>query len=327
MTLTLLFRSLAVLAASCAVAVGCGATEASTGRWDLQATSAAFSYPCWIEISGAGAGGETAVRYVGRVGTVKPIKRVEFDGDTLVFTENEWFGTYETVKHDLRFSGDTASGTFTRADGQTLAVTGRRAPPLDRAAPATWSSPRALFNGRDLAGWRAAKGDKPPAHWLARDGELVLLRAGPPLRTEETFDDFTLRAEFNCPAGGNTGIYLRGRYELQIEEEAAVVPADRQTGAIYGFLGAATPPPRRPGEWRTLAVTLVGRRVTVVLDGATLYAEREIPGLTGEALDSDEAAPSPVVLQASHKPGAGEIRFRHLTIATPLAPASPPSAP
>lgn len=296
------------------MAVAVRATPAA-GRWDLQATSAAFSYPCWIEI--AASDGDARVCYVGRVGAVKPIRDFELAGEALSFSHDEWFGKYERVRHTLRFAGDDATGAFTRADGTVLAVTGRRSPALDRAAPARWSEPRAIFNGRDLSGWEPLRGANPPSNWRVDDDVIVLAKGGPGLRTTERFDDFKLRAEYSCPAEGNTGIYLRGRYELQLEEESAVAPPDRRTGAIYGFVGPAEAPPRRPDAWRSLEVTLVGRRVTVVLDGSTLYADREIPGITGEALDSDEGAPGPFVLQASHRLAAGVIRFRNLTVATP----------
>ena len=70
---------------------------------------------------------------------------------------------------------------------------------------------------------------------------------------------------------------------------------------------------RAAGEWQTLDVELVGRRVTVVLNGTTIIDGQEIPGITGGALDSDEGEPGPIMLQGDH----GPIEFRTLTIALP----------
>jgi hypothetical protein len=137
--------------------------------------------------------------------------------------------------------------------------------------------------------------------------------SGANLATERTFEDFRLQLEFRVPEGGNSGVYLRGRYEVQIAGSAPATPSDGDLGAIYGFL-APTEIPYRPGEWQTLDVTLIGRLVTVALNGRTVICNREIPGITGGALDSDEGSPGPILLQGDH----GPVEFRNIV----LTPAS-----
>lgn len=289
------------------------------GRWDLDVTGREIRFPAWLEIAEGGGGRE--IRYVGRVGNARDIRGYKLGETFLQFSRNEWFGAYEMLDHTFRFAGDRVTGTLRRANGDTLEVTGKRAPTLRRQAPAQWSPARSLFDGTSFADWRGVTGADLSRNWRIRGGELVTFGGGGDVRTADVFDDFQLHLEFNYPMNSNSGVYLRGRYELQIEDDSPKAPLSQQTGGLYGWFGPATPVPRQPDRWHTLDVTLVGRRITVLVDGVTLYADREIPGLTGGALDSDEAAPGPIVLQASHSKTRGEVRFRNLTIATPAVPA------
>lgn len=291
-------------------------TQASpAGRWDLSVNGGAMKYAAWLEVGETG--GTNTVHFVGRVASVRNIRQFELTDFAVSFSENEFFNPWEKCAHDFDFDGDRITGTITRPNGTVLAVTGQRAPKLDRPAPAKWSEPKALFTGRDFSGWQAIYGSLPPSNWRIANSELITFKSGTALRTAEVFDDFKLHVEFNCPTNANSGLYLRGRYEVQVEDDSIKAPPNQQTGGIYGWLGPAAPQPRRPGQWRTLDVTLVGRRGTVVLDGVTLFTDREIPGITGEARDSDEAAPGPIILQASHGSDGGELRFRNVTIVTP----------
>jgi hypothetical protein len=122
-----------------------------------------------------------------------------------------------------------------------------------------------------------------------------------------------LHAEFRIPPGGNSGIYLRGRYEVQIQDDAGKALDPLRMGGIYGFIAPSVDAARAAGEWQTLDVELVGRRVTVALNGTTIVDGQEIPGITGGALDSDEGAPGPIMLQGDHT----AVEFRNLTIAVP----------
>src|SRR5439155_25775408 len=112
-----------------------------------------------------------------------------------------------------------------------------------------------------------------------------------------------------------SGIYLRGRYELQIEDNYGGEPDAHKIGGIYGFLTPRINAARRPGEWQTVDVTLVGRVVTITLNGELIIDRQTIPGITGGALDSDEGAPGPILIQGDH----GPIDFRKVTL-TPGMP-------
>jgi hypothetical protein len=64
------------------------------------------------------------------------------------------------------------------------------------------------------------------------------------------------------------------------------------------------------GQWQTFDITLVGRRVTVVLNGKTIICDREIPGITGGAINSREGDPGPLLLQGDH----GPVEYRNIMI-------------
>ena len=192
-----------------------------------------------------------------------------------------------------------------------LPCAGERAPSLKRKNAPKWGKPTPLFNGRDLSGWKLS--DPSATSWTVENGTLVSPGRGAELITDVKFEDFKLHVEFNCAPGSNSGIYLRGRYELQIEDDPEPEGPTMRTGGVYGFLAPTPEQPRKPGEWQTYDITLVGRVITVVQNGQTIIENQEIPGITGGALDSHEGLPGPIYLQGSE---AGHVAFRNITITT-----------
>jgi hypothetical protein len=129
--------------------------------------------------------------------------------------------------------------------------------------------------------------------------------------SDAKFQDFKLHMEFNCGKDANSGVYLRGRYEVQIETESESEPPSHHTGGVYGFLAPSPELPRKADTWQTFDITLIGRRVTIVQNGQTIVDQKEIPGITGGALNSDEASPGPIYLQGSEK---GHVAFRNIVV-------------
>ena len=125
--------------------------------------------------------------------------------------------------------------------------------------------------------------------------------------------DFKANIEFRYPEGSNSGIYLRGRYEVQIADNYGLSPMDIYFGGVYGFLEPNENVAKKAGEWQTYEITLIGRRVTIVANGKTIIQDQTIPGITGGALDSDEAAPGPFMIQGDH----GPVEFRKFEVSTP----------
>ena len=173
----------------------------------------------------------------------------------------------------------------------------------------TWGDPIRLFNGTDLAGWHALGTNQ----WRATNGVLESPKSGANLVTDRTFTDYKLHVEFRYPKGSNSGVYQRGRYEVQVEDSVSAEPQNDMVGGVYGFIAPSEIAAKKPGEWQTFDITLVGRMITVVLNGKMVICNREIPGITGGALDSDEGEPGPLLLQGDH----GPIEYRNNIILRP----------
>ena len=281
---------------------------ALAGRWDLTVTTPGDKYPSWLEFTDKG--GTPEVRVVGRVASVHPGENVKLEGPRLTFTTSEWFGKLIRVNWDVSANAGRLTGNQKREDGTFGQIVGVPQPPLKRDPPASWAKPEPLFNGKDLTGWQPD--DPAQNHWKALSGELVNEKAGANIRKRRTFEDFKLHIEYNCPRDGNSGVYLRGRYEIQVAyEKPGVNDRFHDMGAIYGFLAPSVDLPPRPGQWESYDVTLIGRIVTVIRDGAKTIDNQEIPGITGGALDSREGDPGPLLIQGDH---TGGMKYRNITI-------------
>lgn len=280
------------------------------GRWDLTLRASGKDFPSWIEI-GEKDGNPTAL-FTGRWGNARPLPAITIHGKQITFVSPK---EEEAANADLKFEGvydgQNLAGTLNGPDGKTWSWTGVRAPSLDRSGTPEWGKPVELLNGRDLSGWHESKAG--PPDWTVKDGNLVSPGNGPELISDSKFRDFKLHVEFNCGLESNSGVYLRGRYEVQIETDSVAEPPSHHTGGVYGFLAPLPELPRRPDVWQSFDITLIGRRIKVIQNGRTIIDNQEIPGLTGGALDSHEDEPGPIYLQGSEK---GHVLFRNITIAT-----------
>jgi hypothetical protein len=279
------------------------------GRWDLTVKGERGDYPSWLEVRKSGY--KTLVgSFVGREGSARPISRVEFaDGRVRFVVPPQWESRKDDLVFEGRLDGDTLQGETNDDHGKQVSWSGRRAPALRREGSAHWGKAIELFNGKDLDGWKP----RPPLEktgWAVRDGLLVNARPGTDLVSTQTFNDFRVQAEFRYPKKSNSGIYLRGRYEVQIEDNYGEEPNVHGIAGVYGFLMPRVNVAKKPGEWQTLDITIVGRVVTVVFNGETVIDRQTIPGITGGALDSDEGAPGPLMIQGDH----GPIEFRKVTL-------------
>jgi len=279
------------------------------GRWDLTLKTPLREYPSWLEITQEG--GQLKARLVSRWGHARPLPKIELSNGRITFVSPK---EEEERKDDMVFegtlSGKTLVGTTTGPDGTPWQWTGERAPSLKRKSAPKWGKPTPLFNSRDLSGWRMSDPNATPT-WKVENGTLVSPGRGPELISDAKFEDFKLHVEFNCAPGSNSGIYLRGRYELQIEDDPEPEGPTMRTGGVYGFLAPSPEQTRRPGEWQTYDITLIGRVVTVVQNGHTIIDKQEIPGITGGALESQEGLPGPIYLQGTE---AGHVAFRNIMI-------------
>jgi hypothetical protein len=280
------------------------------GHWDLTVDMGNNqTVPSWLEVKLSGF--KTLVgHFVSEAGSARPVSKVNVDGQKITFSiPPQW----ENGEKDLLFEGtienDKLSGLITLPDGGQHTFTGQRAPALVREQFPVWNEPVRIFNGTNLDGWIA---QKPVNQWIAENGILKSPKSGSNLLTTNKFGDFKLHIEFRYPEGSNSGVYLRGRYELQIVDSYGQEPSSIYLGGIYGFLTPNENVARKPGEWQVYDITLVGRRITVEANGKTVICDQIIPGITGGALDSKEAEPGPILLQGDH----GPVEFRNIIITT-----------
>ncbi len=283
------------------------AREAVVGRWDITIQKGTSTAPSWLEIRPSGRA-MLVGRFVGEVGSSRPVSRIDFTNGAIRFAiPPQW----EAGENDLTLAGtlqgDQLSGTITYPDGRQYSWTGKRAPALRRTSPPQWGPAIRLFNGTDIAGWRVLGGEN---RWQGVNGVLRNTASGGNLVTERSFGDFKLHLEFRYPKGSNSGVYLRGRYEVQIADSVPPEPVNDLLGSVYGFLSPSEIANRKPDEWQSYDITLLGRMVTIVLNGKTVIANQAIPGITGGALDSDEGTPGPLMLQGDH----GVVEYRNIVL-------------
>jgi hypothetical protein len=274
------------------------------GRWDLTVAGPESTFPMWLELQH---GEPPTGRIQGRTGHALPTGQPAVEGAAVTFDlPAEWEST-GLRRFEAETRVDSMVGTLVREDGSTVPFTAVRAPALDRTEPPVWGDEIDLL-ADGLDGWHTRVQDR--NGWRVENGELVNSPPSSDVITDAVFADFTLHIETNVPEGGNSGIYLRGRYEVQVLDDAGNQPHDRGMGGVYGQVSPTTQPALAAGEWQTFDITLVGRRVTVVLNSITIIDDAEIPGITGGALDSNEGQPGPLMLQGDH----GGIRYRNIRV-------------
>jgi hypothetical protein len=288
-----------------------GFADPVLGRWDIVVDGPDGSYPSWLEVR-LRTESQLMAQFVGQFGSARHATDVRFDDDMLVVRIPV---QYENGDDDLVFSGtatdDRLAGRVRTSDGRTLDWRGVRAPSLNRTdTPEPGEA--LLLIGDDLSGWRP-RDPRYPGCWTVNDGVLKVTPPCVDIISETQFGDFRLQLEFRYPPGSNSGIYLRGRYEVQIQDDFGKPLDPLRLGGIYGFIAPTIDAAKPPGEWQTYDIELIGRRVTVVLNGTEILSNRVIPGITGGALDSDEGRPGPLMLQGDH----GPIEYRNVVI-TPL---------
>lgn len=282
--------------------------QSIAGQWDVTVQGPTGPYPSWFEL--VEKDGVLSGRFVGRVGSARPIAQAHWSNNELHF---QLPVQYEKHTKDMEFTGklegDRLTGTTNAEDGSTLQWSAVRVPvAAPRSEPIAWGEPIQLFNGKDTAGWKLRHAEGPNG-WKVQKGLLVNTPPSVDLVSEQSFQDFKLHAEFQIAEKSNSGIYLRGRYEVQIQDDFGKEPTSILMGGVYGFLTPSEMAAKKAGEWQTYDITLVGRKVTIVLNGRPII-DGEIPGVTGGALDSNEGQPGPIFLQGDH----GKVTFRKIEV-------------
>lgn len=194
-------------------------------------------------------------------------------------------------------------------------------PPAPNLTTVKYGKPITLFNGKDLTGWEPIDSNKANG-FKAENGSLKNDPAQPTdgkhiyygnLKTTREFEDFNLKLEVNVPKGNNSGIYLRGLYEIQVIDSYGADADSHNMGALYSRITPVETVEKQAGEWQTLDITLVDRHVTVILNGTKIIDNQPAHGPTGGAISSDVFAPGPIYLQGDH----GNVAYRNIVL-TPV---------
>jgi hypothetical protein len=281
--------------------------RAFDGSWDLTLQGTPRNLPSWINVTDVN--GNLKLTFVGVTDHATWMKDAKVVHGELTFVSPKGEEGFDNdTTYTLRRASDGLEGSA-KNSAQSWSIVGKRAPSLEGEGVSGWGEPIKLFDGKDFAGWRFS--DPANSHWKIEDGDLVNTGHGAEIITLAKFNNFKLHLEFNAGPLSNSGVFLRGRYEVQIETDSVSEPPSHHTGGVYGFLDPTPEQPRVPNKWQTLDIMFVGRTVSVVQNGITVIQHKVIPGITGGALDSDEGAPGPIYLQGSEK---GRVAFRDIVI-------------
>jgi hypothetical protein len=292
------------------------------GRWDIEVLAKAADIQFtttkawWLGIAGAGTP-EMKIQFVGSPdGSLDDITEAKVEGNVLHFswTPRAHNGVppdpKERLEYEVKYVNGVLDGKMAGSAG-VLGFRGTRAPEINEHDDGTWveGKPITLFNGKDLKGWTGV--DTPKAEgWSVENGILTGKGQADDLITVAKYWNFILRAEYKLAEKSNSGIGLRGRYEVQIASDFGRPPNMHGTGALYTRVMPSVNAGKAPDEWQTFEIRLVGREVTTTLNGQRLYERGVIDGLTGIAFDPFEGKPGPIELQGDH----GSVEFRNLVL-------------
>ena len=321
-----------------ALSIGCVSVLAAEsenpyiGRWALTIPGGGAG---WLGVERENGQLKASILWGG--GSVVPVSRARMDGDALRLERDHKRRRRDdrskvdeiTEKIIAKVSGDKLSLTqiMPRRDGKgenRSDFTGRRIPPLPPKpdlSKVKYGKPVVLFNGTNLDGWKLTN-PRQANGWLVEDGVLVnrpVQKEGEPhisygnLRTEGEFEDFNLKLEVNIPRRNNSGVYLRGIYEVQVSDTYGRGLDSHNMGGIYSRITPIVSAEKPAGQWQTLDMTLVDRHVTVKLNGKTIIDNQPLLGCTGGAMWSDQFKPGPIYLQGDHT----AVNYRKIVL-TPI---------
>ena len=295
------------------------------GRWALTIPGGGAG---WLGVESKDGALKSSVLWGG--GSVVPTTSTKVDGDTLFVTREQKnkdgkIATVETIT--AKIEGEALKLTTSRINaegkevGKAQDFSGKRiadVPPAPDLTKVTFGESIQLLNGKDLTGWRLLNAGADNG-WSVVDGILqnrVTKEKGKHfgnLRTDAEFEDFNLKTEVRTQEGSNSGIYLRGIYEVQVMESFGKPLDSHHMGALYSRITPSVAAEKPIGEWQTLDITLVDRHLTVILNGKTIIDNAPVLGCTGGAMSSDEFKPGPIYLQGDHT----NVDYRNMVL-TPV---------
>ena len=297
-----------------AAALCLGADSDFNGRWDITVPKEPRARAWWLEVQNGGTPGikGTFVGFPG--GNTDPIPQIAIQNGVLHFSADRGQGQKKVhLEYTAKLAGGRLIGEMHNG-ATSLDWTGVRAPELNEHDDGTWKegTPLALFNGKDLSGWHGMVPHQ-ELGWTVENGALSNQPAANNLVSDSKFWNFKLHVEFKVSKDTNSGIGLRGRYEVQILDDYGQPPDTHGNGALYSRILPTMNASKPAGEWQSYDIRLVGRDVTVVLNDHKIIDHKHIDGLTAIAQSADEGDPGPIILQGDHR----HVEIRKVVL-TPL---------
>jgi hypothetical protein len=283
-----------------------GADSDYNGRWDITAHTKPRPRAWWVELNGVGTPGANGKFVSAYAGDMNKIDSISVQDGVLKFVIKRP-GRGNAAGADIVYTAKLVNGKLDgtqMVEGQKnapLPWTGVRAPVIKDKDDGTWKEgkPIALFNGKDLTGW---KGLVPGAEvkWTVEDG---VLKNAPPttdIISDQSFWNFKLHMDFRIREHSNSGIGLRGRYEIQILDDYGKPAGTHGAAALYSRIAPTENASKPAGEWQSYDIRLVGRTLTIVHNGKKVLDKVEVEGLTAIANNPDEGEPGPFIVQGDH---------------------------
>jgi hypothetical protein len=318
-------RVLAIAASAIALSLAFSSQtpQALLGKWNLTGLGEDTAYVYWLEVKDEG--GRLSGMFLNRTSSPFALTDVRVSGNELVFVQGGRGGR-PGITYTARLENGRLIGQHTLpAQGQGETATAPRLvrwigtrPPAWRDVNAngahTFGAPVSLFDGSSLEAWTVQHTDR-PMNWEIVEGALTNGERANNLVSVRKFGDFKVEAEYKLGEKSNSGVYLRGRYELQLLDDVSDTTTRRDLAhmAIYGRTAPRVNASKPAGEWQTMTATIVGNRLSATLNGQVVHDNAVIDGITGGALDNDEAAPGPILIQGDHT----KVWFRRVVV-TPI---------
>jgi hypothetical protein len=287
-------------------------TKGFLGRWNLTGTGADANRVYWLEV--VEEGGQLKGKFLNRSGSPLVIDTMKVENGTLAFQLPAGRDKQPGAQIQAKLEGGKLIGSIKDRD-RVVNWTGVRPPTFPGAnanAKHNYGTPVELFDGKSLDAFLPQSGDK-ISNWTIENGAATNAPPASNLVSKQKFKDFRIQAEYKLAEGSNSGIYLRGRYELQVLDDFGKPTESHGHMAIYAWTPPLVNASKPAGEWQTMEAVIVGNRVTATLNGQKVHDNAEIQAITGGALDADEAAPGPILLQGDH----AKVWFRKVTV-TPI---------
>lgn len=316
------------------------------GVWNIAGTGTDANQIFWLELKQDG--GKLSSLFLNRTGHPIPLTAVKIENGELIFqsggtTDKPSGPEFHAKVVDGKLIGSYTPSPRPPAPGaaapqtpppapRTINWVGVRPPvwPASNANGAhTYGTPVVLFDqtmkDKDPATLFDVQNTRNPINWIMQDGVLTnKVPGGNNIISKQKFTDFKVVLEYKLEPKtektvvANSGLYLRGRYEIQILDDINDTTTEKflTQAAVYGRTAPSKLASKPAGEWQTMEAVIVGNRVTVTLNGQRVQDNTLIGGVTGGTLDNDELAPGPVMIQGDH----GQIWVRKAVV-TPITKA------